>query len=366
MSTSSTSAWRFAAFVSSYARSRIAAARARLADGEQALDDLDGAWVVGRQLECAPARVEGVDVPAQRIGVQPRELDLASGALGAFALIAIERDDLHGPGRIALGAQQPSERPERHPVLRNELEHAPVQSDRTLGRSERLFFEDRPLGQEVELERGVRALDAQIEQPAQVVPAVGFPQEAIERLHRSVVGLVLFDERSVDAHGVVRACHLARVHLGHLGAQRPDLVASRSVGRVGGVLLLFALLAGRRGRRGPRGLQRLEADGQRLDEPVPRSTAPGGARRFLEGMYGLVARGRELVGLAGPLERGRAILELMAGDPHELLEQGELRVDLARVREQDLVEGREPHPLLVLLVQRRQRQGRAGVARANR
>jgi hypothetical protein len=73
MSTSSTSACRAAAPVSSYARSRMWAQRARASrHGQELLDDLDAARIVGRELERPLARRKRVDVLAQRIDSSAR------------------------------------------------------------------------------------------------------------------------------------------------------------------------------------------------------------------------------------------------------------------------------------------------------
>ena len=155
------------------------------------------------------------------------------------------------PVGVALGAQEARERPQRAPVVGDELEHPPVQADRVLRRAERLFLEQRPLAEQIELERRVRALDAQVEEPAQVVASIGLAQDAIERLHGEVVGLVLLDELPVRLHRLVDATHLAGEHLGELRAEHAELLAPPALD-ASGVLLLLALLRRRGCPRGPR------------------------------------------------------------------------------------------------------------------
>ena len=140
----------------------------------------------------------------QRIDEELRQLDLASGALHPFALVAIEGDDLGGAAGVALGSQEPRERTQGGPVVRHQLEHPPVKTDRVVRGAEGLFFEQRPLAQQVELQRGVRALDAQIEQPAQIVAPVGLAEHPVERLDGEIVVLVFLDEQAVRLDGLVR------------------------------------------------------------------------------------------------------------------------------------------------------------------
>ncbi len=337
-------------------------AGARLAHGEQVLDDLDGARVVRRELEGPLGSAERLGVAPQRIDEQFRELDLPRGALEPLALVAVERDDLGGAVGVALGAEQPREGAQRAAVVGDELQHAPVERDGLGGLAEGLLFEDGPLGEELELVRGVRALDAEVEEPAQVVAAIGLAQDAIERLHGEIVVLVLFDELPVHQHRLVDAPHLARVDLGELGPQRAELLAAREV-RLGGVVALLALLL--LARAGA--LERLEPCAQRLDEARP---LLGGARRDLERGHRPVAARIDLVRLAGPRERRRAVLQAQAGDLNELVEERELLLGRGRPLsfpvQEDLVERRQPAPLLVLLVERGERRGGARVGRAHR
>ena len=326
-------------------------ARARLSDHQELLDDLDGPRIVRGELERALARSERVEVAVQRVDEELRQLDLARRALHALALIAVERDDLGGPVGVALRAQEAGERAERAPVVGDELEHAPVQADGVLRRSEGLFLEQGPLAEQVELQRGVGALDAQVEQPAQVVAPVGLAQDAIERLHGDVVGLVLLDELTVDLHRLVDATHLASEHLGQLRAEHAELLATAAIDALG-VLLLLALL----GR--PRPFEDLESGAERVDEPGPLA---GGPRRRLESDDRPRASRSELEGPGGPGERGGPVLELLPGDLHQLVEQHQLVGGVAGVGQQDLVERGQTAPLLVLLVQRHERGGRAGV-----
>src|SRR5450631_789037 len=93
------------------------------------------------------------------------------------ALIAIALDDLRSARRVARRLEQPRERTQRRAVLRHDLEHAAVERDRLVGLAERLFFEDRPLAEQVELRGGVRAADADLEEPAQIVAAIGRAQD---------------------------------------------------------------------------------------------------------------------------------------------------------------------------------------------
>ncbi len=139
-------------------------------------------------------------------------------------------------------------------MVRNELEHPPVQADRVLRRAEGLFFEERPLAEQIELERGVRALDAQVEEPPQVVASIRLAQDPVERLHGEVVGLVLLDELPVRLHRLVDAPHLAREHLGELRAEDAELLATPALAAVSSFFFFFF-------RRRPRPLEDLEPRG---------------------------------------------------------------------------------------------------------
>ncbi len=202
---------------------------------------------------------------------------------------------------------------------------------------------ERPLAEQVEFQRRVRPLHAQIEQPPQVVAAIGLAEHAVERLHGEVVGLVFFDEEPIRLHGLVHATHVAGVDLGELGAKNAQLFPdARSAAPSESFFFLLFLPA-------RVGFERLEPRGEGFDEARP---LIGGARRRFERRDRAFACGSELVGLAGPPERRGAILQSQPGHLHELVEQGELLFGVAAVSEQDLVERRQATPLLVLLVER--------------
>ena len=219
-------------------------ARARLRHRQELLHHLDAARIVGREEEGALAGGQSVDVPAQGIDQQASQLDLPDGALRPVALIAVQRDDFDRALGVALRPQQARQRAQRSPVVRHDLQHAPVERHRALGGAKGVLLEDGPVGQQIELERGVRALDAEIEQPAHVVATVGLAKDAVERLHHLLVALVLFHQGAVGRHRLVHAPHLARVHLGQLGAEDAHLVAARAAAVVSVLLLLLLARAG--------------------------------------------------------------------------------------------------------------------------
>src|SRR5690606_33416578 len=96
-----------------------------------------------------------------------------------------------------------------------------------------------------------------------------------------------------------------------------------------------------------------------LDERLPR---PGRARAVLEELERERARRIELVGALGVRRRGPTIAELLADDVDELRVELQALRGLRRLVEQQLVERRQPRPLLVLLVEGQQGARRARVA----
>ena len=113
----------------------------------------------------------------------------------------------------------------------------------------------------------------------------------------------------------------------------------------------------------PRPLDGGEPRVDSLDEARPLGR---GARRALERFQPSRPRRRQIEGPARPGEGRGAVLELVAGDLHQLLQERELGIDVLGVADQDLVEGRKASPLLVLLVERHQRGGGARVVRPHR
>ncbi len=98
---------------------------ARLGEGEELLDHLDGLRVVRREGQRALASVQRLRVPPEGVKEQPCDLDVTRSAVGTFSLIAVERDDVHGALRISLRAQRAAPAPRRGAAgTRDELQHA--------------------------------------------------------------------------------------------------------------------------------------------------------------------------------------------------------------------------------------------------
>ena len=263
-----------------------------------------------------------------------RDLDVARRALEAFAQVAIPLEGLDGPFEITGGAQETRDGSERVSVLRRDGEDAAVDRDRLVRRLEDVLFERGPLGQDVDLQLLVRPRDAEVEEPAEVVVPIRAAEQAVERMERRLILGVFLHQPAVGLHGVIEL-PLARLHLRDL---RPEIAPLPPPGGV-------------------------EPRRERLDELPPRSCCLRRCLELRERRVRLPRRG-EVVRSARVGERGHAVAELLPGHLRELLEDLELRLIPFRVREEHLVERREPGPLLFLLVERHQRRRRTRVVRA--
>ena len=237
--------------------------RARLAELQELLDHRQRRRIVGHELHRALGRRERVGRTLERAEIEPRELDFARRALGPFALVAILLDDLCSPLGVARRLEQTRERTQRAAMLRHQRQHPPIERDGSSGIAERLFLEHRPFAQEIELGGRVGALDAHVEEPAQIVSAIGRSQDAIERLDGDIVLVVLFDEPLVRRDRLVDAPELRRVDLRELPAEDA-------------LLLLLDLLA-------------LHSQVQRFDERRP---LPARLGRLLEATERALCLGR--------------------------------------------------------------------------
>ena len=308
---------------------------ARLRERQHLLDENNDLRVFRREIERARRGGERLPRILQRAEIELREIELALDAGLPLREVALALERLRGAVGIALGEMNARERTERRHVLRLAFEQVFVDHDRAPGLAEDVLFELRPF--EEDCARFVRrcALDAKLEQPAEVVLALRLrAEQAIERGDGVVVAWVRLDEVAVGVDGVVGRAGVLRGDLRELHPQRA-LLFRRGVGGVDAVL-------------------------NRFGEHRPFA---GDAGKVLERLQRLRIARRELVRLPRPAHRRDLVREAIADDGGELSVERALVERVLGVREEHLVERRQMRPLPFALVDRHERGRGALVVR---
>ena len=282
----------------------------------------DGSWIVRRQLEHAAGGFECVLRSGEALDIELREFRLDVRALGAAHAVPMLLENLGRALRVAGRKQEARQSTERERVPRRVLEDPRVECPCAIGLGERFFFEGRPLTEHAHaLVVRRRVLDAQTEQPAQIVPAPFAAEDRLERGSRLLVGRVGLEQVLVDRDRGVGARELARVDLREQELEGPSLLV---------LDLLRALL-------------------DRLDEDRP---SAGGTRRRLERLERRrVVRGDRIRAARVP-GRSIAIRQTLARDADQLLKVRELLGVVFGALDEQLVERGETCPLLVGFVER--------------